>query len=91
LAARAHKLGGALLLSLGLRCKVESHRTLLGVGEVAYWPPADSLVIAVERLVEMPSPVNPLGAVVRGLALLKKLGECEEVEALLRPSDREDV
>ncbi|RLF05527.1 MAG: hypothetical protein DRK00_04175 [Thermoprotei archaeon] len=91
LAARAHRLGGALLLRLELGCKVESHRAALGVGEVAYWPPADALVIALEQLVRMPSPVNPLGVVVEGLELLRSLEECREVKALLRLPDREDI
>ncbi|MCD6357607.1 MAG: hypothetical protein DRJ67_09295 [Thermoprotei archaeon] len=91
LTAMAHRLGGILLLRLELRGKAESHRATLGLGEVAYWPPADALVVSLEQLVKMPSPVNPLGVVVEGLELLRSLEECEEARAVLRLPEGEDV
>lgn len=91
LTATAHRLGETLMLRLRLGVKVESQRTVLGPGEVAYWPPADSLVIALSRLVVMPSPVNLLGFVFKGLGPLRSLEECREGRASLRLPEGEHV
>ncbi len=77
--------GALVSVDVDLGVAPEGHRRVLGAGEVAYWPPAPALVIAVE-LVKLASPATPLGFVVEGLDGLRQLRGTYEAE--LRPADR---
>lgn len=82
--------GKVMLIELDLRAAPEGHRYALCAGEVAYWPPASALIVALyEGCREMVSPLNYLGYIVEGFEALKSLSGVFEVE--LRLSDREDV
>jgi len=88
---RARVLGGLLSLKLDLAVTHEGHRSVLCPGEVAYWPPAASVVAVLSAdNVKMPSPVSLLGFVVSGLGTLRLLPE-GSYEARLDFADREDV
>ncbi|MEM2824239.1 MAG: cyclophilin-like family protein [Thermofilaceae archaeon] len=81
---------GLLIIELNLRVAPEGHRRTLCRGEVAYWPPASSLVVALWRgCREVASPLNYLGFVVEGVEALESLSGTFDAE--LWPSDWENV
>jgi len=88
---RARVLGSLLSLKLDLAVTHEGHRSVLCPGEVAYWPPATSVVVTLSAdCVKMPSPVSLLGFVVSGLEALRLLAE-GFYEAKLDFADGKDV
>jgi len=87
---RVRSEGGLLVGELNLRVAPEGHRTTLCTGQVAYWTPASALVIALwEGCRSLPSPVNYLGCVVRGLDALRRVEGVALAE--LRAAEGEDV
>ncbi|MCC6066060.1 MAG: hypothetical protein LM576_08765 [Thermofilum sp.] len=90
-ATRARIAGGLLSLELNLSVTHEGHRSTICPGEVAYWPPASSVIVVLSpECVRVPSPASPLGLVVSGLEALRLLPD-GVYEATLDPADREDV
>ena len=88
---RARVLGGLLSLKFDLTVTHEGHRSVLCPGEVAYWPPATSIVVTLSAdCAKMPSPVSLLGFVVSGLEALRLLAE-GFYEAKLDFADGKDV
>ena len=79
----AHRVGELLLIRVELEVGLELLQEVLEAGEVAFWPPARSIVIALKSRVRIPSPVNYLGFVLEGLDVLRSISDCEELEALL--------
>lgn len=58
---------GLLAVEVGLKVPQEGHRELLCSRELAYWPPADSLVVSTSEICKkFPSSVNYLGFIVKG-------------------------
>lgn len=83
LSLHAHVNGDVLIAVTGIVVAVESHRTLLCEGELAYWPPAAALVIALRGPTSLGSPVNPLGHLVGAADELRYLRSGEALEITL--------
>ncbi|MEM3922074.1 MAG: cyclophilin-like fold protein [Nitrososphaerota archaeon] len=83
--------GDEIYFELPVRLKLKGDKTLMEIGEVAYWPEGNSLCIFFgptpisrdERPVAY-SKVKPLGVVVEGIERLKKVNSGELVEVSLR-------
>lgn len=83
LSLRAHVDEDVLIAVTGIEVAVESHRTLLCEGELAYWPPAAALVIALRGSTSLGSPVNPLGHLVNMADELRYLKSGETLRITL--------
>ncbi len=82
---------GLLSLKLDLAVAPEGHKYIVCPGEVVYWPPASSVLVALsDRCARFPSPASVLGFVARGLDSLRRLAE-GRYKASLRLTDRVDV
>ncbi|MEM1509438.1 MAG: cyclophilin-like family protein [Thermofilaceae archaeon] len=79
----AHVYGDTLIAGTGIETAVESHRILLYERELAYWPPAAALVIALRGSTSFGSPVNPLGYIINAAEELRYLKDGESLRIIL--------
>ncbi|MCS7104709.1 MAG: hypothetical protein NZ954_04005 [Thermofilaceae archaeon] len=91
LRVKLHASGELLMISLDLSVAPEGHRTVFCKGDVAYWPPAATIIIPTSApCVHLASPASYLGSVVKGLEELIRVGRRGE-EVTLLTTDWEDV
>ena len=84
--AEANRWGDEIYFDLPIKLKLKGERTLMEVGEVAYWPEGNSLCLFFgptpvskgDKPVAY-SEVKPLGRVVEGLEDLRKVKDGEEI------------
>ena len=84
--SEAERWGDEVYFELPVKLRLRSEKTLMEVGEVAYWPEGNSLCLFFgptpvskdDRPVAY-SDVKPLGRVVEGLESLKRVRDGEEV------------
>lgn len=84
--AEASRWGDEIYFDLPVKLKLEGERTLMEVGEVAYWPEGNSLCLFFgptpiskgDKPIAY-SEVKPLGKIVKGLDDLRKVKDGEEV------------
>ena len=84
--SEAERWGDEVYFRLPVKLRLRGERTLMEVGEVAYWPEGNSLCLFFgptpaskdDRPVAY-SDVKPLGRVVEGLQSLKRIRDGEEV------------
>ena len=89
--SEANRWGEEIYFDLPVKLRLKGEKTLMEVGEVAYWPEGNSLCLFFgptpvskdERPVAY-SDVKPLGRVVEGLEDLKKVKDGEEVKVEIR-------
>ncbi|MEM1830745.1 MAG: cyclophilin-like fold protein [Desulfurococcaceae archaeon] len=88
---KVERWGDEVYFELPVRLKLKGDKTLMKIGEVAYWPEGNSLCIFFgptpisrdERPVAY-SKVKPLGVVVEGIERLKEVNSGELVKVSLR-------
>lgn len=86
--AEANRWGDEIYFDLPVKLRFKGERTLMEVGEVAYWPEGNSLCLFFgptpiskgDKPVAY-SKVKPLGRVVEGLKDLRKVKDGEEIRA----------
>jgi len=89
--SRANRWGDEIYFELPTKLKLEGEKTLMEIGEVAYWPEGNSLClffgptpVSKDEKPVAYSDVKPLGVVIQGLEELRKVKDGERVKVMAK-------